>query len=314
VPVAPPFRLDLTVTVLQRLPTNAVEVWSAGRYLRAFQTRRGPVAWVVRQDPTAPRLLVDLHGPAGDPAPWVARLRRALGVDVDLRPFYARARRFPAVARMAREFRGVKPPRFAALHESFASVVLFQQVSLASALAMLRRLVVALSPPVEVEGVTLHPFPSAAAIAARSEAELRGFGLSGSKARSLREVAAGAGSGALGEPELEALPSDALLERLREWPGVGPWTASLVLLRGFGRLDQFPPGDVAAERLLGELGSAASGRALLAALGDVRGMLYYHLFLHRMARAGKLAPSVDGGGRRRPEPLDDVRQHLPQRA
>jgi DNA-3-methyladenine glycosylase II len=92
---------------------------------------------------------------------------------------------------------------------------------------------------------------------------------------------------ALAEEKLSALGSDELHERLLSLPGVGPWTAALLMLRGFGRLEQFPPGDVAAERLLRRLGSAASGKALVEALGDVRGMLYYHLFLDRLAREGK---------------------------
>ena len=285
--VVPPFRLDLTVTVLRRLPANPVEVLSEGRYLRAFQTPRGPVAWVVTHRPGAARLEIELHGDAGDPAPWRRRVARALGVEVDLASFYARTRRYPRVAEMARSLRGVKPPRFQSLHETFASVLLFQQVSLASALATLRRLVVALSPPIEVAGVALRPFPSAEAIAACSEAELRAFGMSGAKARALGAAARAVASGALSEAELEGLPSDALEARLIGLAGVGPWTAALVMLRGLGRLDRFPPGDVAADRLLRELGSAGSGKALLSALGDRRGMLYYLLFLDRMAREGK---------------------------
>src|SRR6185369_11746493 len=144
-----------------------------------------------------------------------------------------------------------------------------------------------LAPPVEVDGTALHPFPDAGAIAALSEAELRAFGMSGAKARALRAVCAAIAAGALSEDALAALPSPALRERLLALDGVGPWTAELLMLRGFGRLDAFPPGDVAAERLLRELGSDASGRALLDALGPTRGMLYYHLALHRLSTLGR---------------------------
>ena len=37
------------------------------------------------------------------------------------------------------------------------------------------------------------------------------------------------------------------LRVLTELSGIGPWSASLVLLRGLGRLDVFPPGDVGAQ-------------------------------------------------------------------
>jgi DNA-3-methyladenine glycosylase II len=91
-------------------------------------------------------------------------------------------------------------------------------------------------------------------------------------------------SGALSDVALAALPSEALFARLYEVPGVGPWTASLLALRYFGRLDVFPPGDVAAEKALGELGPAR----LVDALGPWRGMLYYLIFVRRLARAGAL--------------------------
>jgi DNA-3-methyladenine glycosylase II len=259
----------------------------------------------VTEDP-AGGLAVELSGPAGDADPWLRRLARSLGTDVDLAPFHARARRFSAIAPLARAMRGVKPPRFSSLHEAFAGVILFQQVSLAAAMGMFRRLVVALSPPVEVGGAAVHPFPSAEAIAALSDAELRGLGMSGAKARALHAACEAIAAGVLREDELAALPSEELHERLLALHGVGPWTAALLMLRGFGRIDRFPPGDVAAERLLRELGSDASGKELLDALGDARGMLYYHLFLHRMSRArkGPFAPpsASDGGARSAPAP------------
>ena len=46
--------------------------------------------------------------------------------------------------------------------------------------------------------------------------------------------------------------SDAL-QTLVELPGIGPWSAGLVLLRGFGRLDVFPPALQDAHRRLQKL-------------------------------------------------------------
>jgi DNA-3-methyladenine glycosylase II len=279
--VAPPFRLDRTVAVLQRLPGNPVDLWTGDAYVRAFATPAGPVVWRV-SDAGAGRLSLALDGPAGGPGPWRATLGRMLGLDVDLAPFLALARSLPALAPLVPLLRGVRPPRLASLHEAFAAVVLFQQVSLASAVAMLRRLVEALSPPLDGDGLTLRPFPSAAAIADAPDALLRAAGLSAAKARALREAAAAIASGELREGELERLASASLVERLRALRGVGPWTAGLIALRYFGRLDVFPPGDVAALKALGEVGA----EALVERLGPWRGMLYYLLFTRRMWRGG----------------------------
>jgi DNA-3-methyladenine glycosylase II len=166
-------------------------------------------------------------------------------------------------------------------------------VSLASAIAMLRRLVAALSPSVDAHGLSLRPFPPADALADAPDALLRGAGLSVAKARALREAAAAIASGELRERELERLPSELLVERLRMLHGVGPWTASLIALRYFGRLDVFPPGDIAAVKALGEVGA----ETLVERLGPWRGMLYYLLFMRRMAREGSPAWSDLGESR-----------------
>jgi DNA-3-methyladenine glycosylase II len=301
--VKPPFRLDRTVTVLQRLPGNVVDVLAGGEYLRAFDTPSGPVIWRVRQVGEG-RLAVALEGAVADVGPWRARLRRMLGLGVDLAPFVLRARRIPEVAPLVPLAHGFRPPRFASLHEAFAAVVLFQQVSLAAAIAILGRLVAALATPVALDAgasssgppphaggeatsppaiVHLYPFPSAETIADAPEALLREAGLSGAKVRSLRAACAAVASGDLRDEDLEPLSSPLLVERLRELPGIGPWTANLIALRYFGRLDVFPPGDVAAAKALAELGT----EEILDRLGPWRGMLYYLLFARRMALAGK---------------------------
>jgi DNA-3-methyladenine glycosylase II len=265
-----------------------VDAWHEGVYWRAFDGPGGPVVWRVVQDGARPLLRAELSGVEGPLAPWRARLRRMLGLDVDVSPFFAAARRLPALAPVLPFARGLRPPRFASLHEAFACVILFQQVSLASAVAILRRLVGALSPevpagvPPERGAPVLRTFPPAGTLADAPDRLLRAAGLSAAKARSLRAACALVASGALRDEDLARLPSPALVEALGELPGVGPWTANLLALRYFGRLDVFPPGDVAAEKALGEVGDPR----LVEALGPYRGMLYYLLFVRRMTRIG----------------------------
>jgi DNA-3-methyladenine glycosylase II len=68
------------------------------------------------------------------------------------------------------------------------------------------------------------------------------------------------------------------LRTLAELPGIGLWSASVVLLRGLGRLDVFPPGDVGAERGLRavmHLGPEAPLGRIVERFGDQRGFLYF---------------------------------------
>src|SRR6185312_2560764 len=132
--------------------------------------------------------------------------------------------------------------------------------------------------PVDLAGQHLCPFPSAEVVASSTLRDLRTLGLSGAKAEVLRTCARMIATGALREESLEALANDEIERRLRELPGIGPWTASVILLRGFRRLDVFPGGDVGAARGLGVIAGEHGGE-LVEALGPYRGMLYFHLLL-----------------------------------
>ena len=73
--------------------------------------------------------------------------------------------------------------------------------------------------------------------------------------------------------------------------GVGPWTATIVLLRGLGRLDLFPANDTSVVQNLALLPGAtpAALPRSLARLRPQQGMLYYHLLLARLEARGALA-------------------------
>jgi DNA-3-methyladenine glycosylase II len=172
----------------------------------------------------------------------------------------------------------MRPPRFADWFEAFASVVPFQQLSLDAGLAIVGRLVERVGSYVEQRGRRFYAFPTAAAVAGARLAALRGCGLSTRKAESLRCIARAIESGELAEEKLAEMTTADALQTLRELPGIGPWSAALVLLRGLGRMDVFPPGDVGATRrliTLMRLRSEASLRRVIEASGDQRGYLYF---------------------------------------
>jgi DNA-3-methyladenine glycosylase II len=221
--VSAPFNLEATVRVLQRRPTNLVDVWEDGRYVRVLGrsvlevTNRGTVE--------APELHLNL--PELEPT-----VRRILGLDV------------PPVELEPR-LRGMRPPRFPTLFETFTNVIPFQQVSIDSGVATVRRLVQRFGKQVKGRWA----FPSAQTVAGARVSSLKACGLSTAKSQTLRNVARLIADDTLNEAQLTRLRSAAAIERLIELPGIGPWSASLVLLRGLGRLDVFPIGDLGARRI-----------------------------------------------------------------
>ncbi len=126
--------------------------------------------------------------------------------------------------------------------------IVSQQVSTASAQAIWGRMVQAgLTDPVRVARAT--------------EAELRACGLSRQKVR----YAAALADAGIDYAALRDLPTDAVIARLVEVPGIGHWTAEIYAMFSLGRADVFAPGDLAlqeAARLLFELDARPGDREL----------------------------------------------------
>ena len=283
VPVCTPFRLDLTVDALRRLASNVVDVFGDdGTYYRAVRDARGTA--VVAISPARARRDRDSRHRA---------TRRTLGGNGDagcwepastFATWYARSRRVAWLRPFAQAFMGLKPPRYPTLWEACAHAILFQQISIHAAAAIMRRVVEAIGEPVTVGKLRCIPFPEAERWLDAGDARLRAAGLSSNKLTAVRAVAAATLDGTLDESELEALPTEEVARRLSAVRGLGAWSASVILLRGLGRLDAFPLRDSGVARSL----AAMAGREnvdqteLLECLGPVRGMLYYHLLLSRM--------------------------------
>ncbi len=294
--VVTPFRLDLTVSVLRRLSTNIVDVLTPdGEYLRALPGARDTVIARVSQT-RADRLRVRLAGGgAQDHRDALAILRRVLGVERNVAAFDRAARRLPWLEGLAVRMRGVKPPRYPTLWEGCVNSILFQQVSLSAASAISRRMTLALGRAIPAGSGALHVFPAADRLRDASDRVLRAAGLSASKLATLRRVSESLLDGTLDESALEALPSPAAVTRLCEIKGIGPWTATLILLRGLGRLDVFPMNDSSVLRNLAFVTGSPhfDAAAALDALGTQRGMLYYYLLLSRLEARGDLGRASD---------------------
>lgn len=268
--------------VLQRRPANAVDLWERGAYGRVLSLSRGPVLIEVRSHGTvdSPDLRLSIH--AGDASPGTraeagATVRRMLGLDIDPAPLERGVNAHSSIRTACSALRGMRPPRFASLFETFASIVPFQQLSLDAGIVIVARLVMRFGSRLEHDGRRFRAFPSASRVARARVASLRSCGLSQQKALTLIGLARLIETGELTEAELAGMSTGAALARLNELPGIGPWSAGLVLLRGLGRLDVFPPGDVGAARGLRKL-TGLRPRALepfIERFGEHRGYLYF---------------------------------------
>jgi DNA-3-methyladenine glycosylase II len=127
-------------------------------------------------------------------------------------------------------FRLPKPAidHFAALAES----ILYQQLAGAAAAAIHRRFVALFDGDL-----------SPGAVLALPEERLRAAGLSGSKAASIRDLAAKVADGTVPLDHISRLPDEQIVERLSVVRGIGRWTAEMFLIFQLRRLDVWPVDD-----------------------------------------------------------------------
>ena len=135
-----------------------------------------------------------------------------------------------------------KPAHLGSAQTPFATLlrsIVYQQLSGKAAGSIHRRLL-ALLP---------RGRPSARALLALSEAELRAAGLSRSKVLSVRDLAQMAAARRLpSRRALDAMDDEAIIERLTEVRGVGRWTAEMLLIFTLGRPDVLPVTDLGVRR------------------------------------------------------------------
>lgn len=74
--------------------------------------------------------------------------------------------------------------------------------------------------------------------------KMRAVGLSGAKARAIKNFAEAAKSGTLDVNSLTTLDDAGVVAHLTQVKGIGPWTAQMLLMFSLGRTDIFSPGDL----------------------------------------------------------------------
>ena len=214
----------------------------------------------------------------------IARMRFALGVDDDLRPFWERFRDDPLVGPSLRRRPWLRVRRRPVAFEALAWAVCEQLIQTSQAFAIQRRIVRALGPCCGETG--LRDVPAPAALAACSPARLESFELAGRRAIALVRVAREVARGRIDLDGRSPAEQERAWQRLLAIPGIGRWTVEMLALHGQGRYDVVPAGDLGFLKLLGRARSGgnpaaradeADVRALFERFGEWRGLAGAHV-------------------------------------
>lgn len=211
--------------------------------------------------------------------------RRMLGLGQPIRAFEEAHREHPQLGILIDRQRGLRVPLTATPFEALTWAITGQQISMTAAVSLRRKLI-------QAAGLRhssgLLCYPDARRIAALTEAELCRVGYSKAKARTLIALSRGVEEGQLplnawmaGTPPVAEIGEQ--LSRIR---GIGPWTVSYALLRGFGWLDGSLHGDAGVRRgleaLLGDSGKITEDQARqwLAPFSPWRALVAAHLWAY----------------------------------
>jgi AraC family transcriptional regulator of adaptative response / DNA-3-methyladenine glycosylase II len=264
--------------LLQFLASRAipgVELVEAGRYWRAIQigqsnrqnkdsdkgAKRGPQrgaqrGWIiVERIEGANALRVEISLSLAQHLPsLLARVKSLFDLDAHPQLIEARLGEDERLREMVSRHSGLRLPGAFDGFEMAMRAVLGQQISVAAARTIAGRITEAFAEPVETPNPRLNRASvTAASLSQAGVADLTRLGVTGKRAECLIAL-----SRAVADGEVKLEPggdAGATIERLKQLPGIGDWTAQYIAMRALRCPDAFPHSDLGLRKALGETSS-----------------------------------------------------------
>jgi AraC family transcriptional regulator of adaptative response / DNA-3-methyladenine glycosylase II len=256
-PVRTPFAYEGLFGHLAASAVPGVEEVRDGAYRRTLRLPNGGgiVSLIPYPDHVQCELVLDDFR---DLSTAIARCRRLLDLDADPEAVVDALSADTDLSALVAKAPGQRIPRTVDEPELALRVVLGQQVSLKAARTHARRIVAAYGQPVaDVNGGLTHVFPAVEHLAEIDPAHLA---FPKSRQRSLISLIRALADG---DVVLDAgCDWNRAREQLLALPGIGPWTAEVIAMRGLGDPDAFPVTDLGVRLAAENLGLPADPRPL----------------------------------------------------
>lgn len=247
----PPFDGAGLLGFLARRGTPGVErVTADGRWERAIRVGTSVGFVSVVPLPGEPAVLARIRVPEATAlAGVVASIRRVFDLDAEPAAVAELLGMDPILGPALRRFPGIRIPGCWDPFELAVKAVLGQQVSVKAGVTMAGRIAGRFGEPSGHPDLPFH-FPSPAALAT---APVESIGLPARRAETIRRLAAAVADGRVAFDR--TVPE--VVDALQAIPGIGPWTAQYVALRGLSDPDAFPAGDLVLRRAVPDLETRA---------------------------------------------------------
>jgi AraC family transcriptional regulator of adaptative response / DNA-3-methyladenine glycosylase II len=244
-PYRPPYDWESILAFLGRRAIPGVEEVVSGAYRRSFALEGQHGILEVRHEKRAPALEARILFP--EPVsllPIVTRLRDMFDLAVDTASIAEHFRHDPLLARLVKNYPGLRVPGAWDRFELAVRAILGQQVTVGGASTLAGRIAQKFGEPLSMPdaGGLIVVFPDA-----RILASARLEGMPRARAGAIRRLAGAVVSGhiELGGSEEETIT---MLARMS---GIGEWTAQYIAMRGLRQPDAFPASDLVLLRTAG---------------------------------------------------------------
>ncbi|GAB3641302.1 DNA-3-methyladenine glycosylase family protein [Spirosoma arcticum] len=162
------------------------------------------------------------------------QLERMLSLDIDGTGLAEVATRDTVFSDLRQRQPGIRPVLFPSPYEAAARAIIGHQLPVRQAAALNKRIAEAHGVRVDVGDHVMHGFPAPDRLAQLPLIR----GLATRKVEQLRVL--GTQAALLESSRLRAMTPDAAMTHLQQLPGIGPFSAELILMRGVGDPDAFP--------------------------------------------------------------------------
>lgn len=254
----PPFDLAQTLAFLNDFPPLRGEQTIAPEALtKAIIVNGQPLGVQVAAAGTIeePRLTYTLHARGALDAATIAavedRLTFFLGLNDDLRQFYAIGQADPAFAPVIAQLYGYHQIKFPTPFENACWAILTQRTPMAVAARQKAALTARYGGSINVEGAEYVAFPEASALTTAAPDELTG--IVGTARRTSYLLSAAEAFAAVDEQWLRTAPWIDVERWLLGIKGIGAWSATFILIRGLGRMEVLPRGETRHSEIVSRL-------------------------------------------------------------
>ncbi len=231
----PPYDWPGVVDFFRRHTVPVLEQTTDNSYQRNLRTERGLAQ--IRVSPHPHKSALNLHVKLSDSSELmsvVATVRRMFDLDAQPDKIRESLQRDTLLAALLVKTPGVRSPTVSSVFESCVRAVLGQQISIEAARRLNERLVIACDSFLEQAGEKFAVFPLPQQLAALPDAALP---MPASRRNTLRSICHYFADSPAETPQQ-------VQEDLLALKGIGPWTISVLAMRGFGDPDCFPLSDL----------------------------------------------------------------------